>query len=134
MLGQPPASHGEAERARSRAKVTLSRFFLCPTSFVRIVSGAPAGGSTAPGSGSFVIVAGVLVALLKSPAPAQGAPQQTSSQDWSTFFRKYRIWAIAYFLSMAMIFFGLRTPGVRGLGPTPSRSATDKPGSLSALS
>lgn len=41
MLGQPPASHGEAERARSRAKVTLSRFFLCPTSFARIVSGAP---------------------------------------------------------------------------------------------
>ena len=57
--------------------------------------------------GSFVIVAGVLVALLKSPAPAQNAPQQASSQDWGTFFRTYRIWAIAYLLSMAMIFFGL---------------------------
>jgi hypothetical protein len=57
--------------------------------------------------GSLVIVGGGLVALLKSPAPAQSAPRTANSVDWSNFLRTYRIWAIFYFISIAMVFFGL---------------------------
>jgi hypothetical protein len=57
--------------------------------------------------GSLVFVAGALFVILKSLAPVQSSPQPANNQEWGAFFRTHRVWAIAYFLSMTMIFFGL---------------------------
>lgn len=56
---------------------------------------------------SLVIAGGVLVMLLKSPSQVQSKFPSTGSSDLRSFLRIYRFWAITYFLSSAMIFFGL---------------------------
>lgn len=56
---------------------------------------------------SLVIVGGALAALIKSSANVGSETRPEITSDLSKFLRTYHVWAVAYFLSGLMIFFGL---------------------------